>query len=58
MVVVPPLRNVSLITQIATGIGSGLSALVSNIFLDTTGGTTSLSVFGGIIVVFAGVSLA
>ena len=47
-----------MITQIATGIGSGLSALVSNIFLDTTGSTTQLSVFGGIIVVFAGVALA
>ena len=46
------------ITQIATGIGSGLSALVSNIFLDTSGSTTQLSVFGGIIVVFAGVALA
>ena len=46
------------ITGIATGVGSGLAALVSNIFLDTTGETTKLSVFGGVIVIFAGVSLA
>lgn len=48
------------LTQMATGIGSGLTALVSNIFLETdaTSGTTSLSVFGGIIVVFAGIALA
>lgn len=46
------------ISGIASGIGSGLTALVQNIFLDTTGDTTKLSVFGGVIIVFAGVSLA
>lgn len=46
------------ITGIATGIGSGLTALVSSIFLDTTGETTKLSVFGGAIIIFAGISLA
>lgn len=46
------------ISGIASGIGSGLTSLVGNIFLDTTGETTKLSVFGGVIVVFAGVSLA
>lgn len=47
------------ITQVATGIGSGLQALVSNIFLETgTGGAQTLSVFGGMIVVFAGIALA
>lgn len=46
------------LTQMATGIGGGLQALVSNIFLDTTGDTTQLSVFGGLIVVFAGIALA
>lgn len=43
------------ITGIATGIGQGLSTLVSNIFLQTSGG---LSVFGILVVVFAGISLA
>lgn len=49
---------VSGITGIATGIGGGLSELVQKIFIDTTGDTTKLSIFGGVIVVFAGISLA
>ena len=49
---------VSGITGIATGIGKGLSDLVQGIFLDGTGETTKLSVFGGVIIIFAGVSLA
>ena len=48
------------ITGIAGGIGSGLSELVQNIFLEvgTEGAVEGLSVFGGLIVVFAGVALA
>ncbi|MBO4940319.1 MAG: hypothetical protein J6D30_04795 [Clostridia bacterium] len=46
------------ISGIATGIGSGLSTLVSNIFLSTEGEVTKLSTFGGVIVIFAGISLA
>ena len=46
------------ITGIATGIGGGLSELVLQIFIDTTGDTQKLSIFGGVIVVFGGVSLA
>ena len=51
---------VSGISQMASGIGSGLTALVSNIFLETPQGSTTpqLSTFGGIIVVFAGIALA
>lgn len=49
---------VSGISQLATGIGSGLKSLVEAIFLDTTGNTPTLTTFGGIIVVFAGVALA
>ncbi len=50
---------VSGITGIASGIGSGLTNLVENIFLTTSeSGVTGLSTFGGVIVVFAGVSLA
>lgn len=41
------------ISQMATGIGSGLNALVNAIFLDTTGNSPVLSTFGGLIVVFA-----
>lgn len=47
------------ITGIASGIGGGLTALVKNIFLvEGTGGEMTLSVFGGLIIVFAGVALA
>lgn len=47
------------ITGIATGIGTGVSSLVQNIFITTgEGGAQALSTFGGVVVVFAGVSLA
>lgn len=46
------------ITGMATGLGEGLTALVTSIFLDSTGDTIKLSVFGGVIIVFAGISLA
>lgn len=49
------------LSQMATGIGAGLQALVTNIFL-TGAGTEQdpykLSIFGGVIIIFAGVSLA
>lgn len=44
------------ITGIAQGIGSGLTTLAQSMFLGTEPGT--LSVFGGLVVVFAGISLA
>lgn len=47
------------LTQMAQGIGTGLSELAQSIFLTTgEGGTTGLSVFGVLVVVFAGISLA
>lgn len=46
------------ISGMATGIGTGLSTLAKSIFLDTTAETNKLSTFGGLIVVFAGISLA
>ena len=47
------------ISGIASGIGTGLTELVQSIFLvEGTGGAMELSTFGGLIVVFAGVSLA
>ena len=54
---------ISLITAgiegIAGGIGSGLSTLVTEIFLTPgTDGVMKLSTFGGVIVVFAGIGLA
>lgn len=47
------------ITGIASGIGSGLTELVENIFLVAgEGGAMTLSVFGGVVIVFAGIGLA
>lgn len=50
------------ISGVATGIGQGLSTLAQSVFLQTTGtgesATTTLSVFGVLVVVFAGISLA
>lgn len=46
------------ITSIASGIGSGLTELAKSIFVTTSGETTTLSIFGGLVVVFAGISLA
>lgn len=53
---------VSGLTQLATGIGSGVSALAKALFFETVGtgetATQQLSVFGTLIIVFAGISLA
>lgn len=50
------------ITEVAKGIGAGFSTLAQSVFLTTTGegasATTTLSTFGVLIVVFAGISLA
>ena len=46
------------IQALGTGIGSGLSNAVSAMFTETSGGTTSLSVFGGVIVIFGAIALA
>lgn len=51
---------VSGITGLASGIGAGLTALVQAIFLEVgeNGTVEGLSTFGGLIIVFAGISLA
>lgn len=46
------------ITGVATGIGEGLSSLATSIFLSGTGDAQTLSVFGSLIIIFAGISLA
>lgn len=49
------------ITGIAQGIGSGVTSLVQNLFLTGEGTQASpyaLNVFGGVVVVFAGIALA
>lgn len=45
------------IEGIASGIGVGLTTLAKSLFLSGTD-TLALSVFGGLVVVFAGISLA
>lgn len=45
------------IKGLATGIGEGVSDLAQNLFLTGTGETQTLSVFGTLICVFAGISL-
>lgn len=46
------------ITGIAEGIGAGLSTLATSIFLSGEGEAQTLSTFGVLVVVFAGISLA
>lgn len=49
------------ITQLASGIGTGLMELIGAIFVTGTGTNESpytLTVFGGLIIVFAGIALA
>lgn len=45
------------ITNIAASVGQGLSTLATNVFLTGTGENQTLSVFGTLVVVFAGISL-
>lgn len=46
------------LTQMASGIASGLNGMVTDLFLTTTEGTTHLSTFGGVVAIFGGISLA
>lgn len=48
------------ISQMATGIGTGLGNLVENIFLKVgeNGEITGLSTFGSVVVIFAAIGLA
>lgn len=48
------------ITGLATKIGTGLSTMAQAAFLevDGTGAVTGLSTFGGVLAIFAGISLA
>lgn len=49
---------VSGITEYATGFGQGLASAVEAIFLTGEAGSQTLSTTGGLIVIFAGLSLA
>lgn len=49
------------ISSFAQALGSGISAIVKAVFLETTGtgadATTSISTFGVLVIVFAGIAL-
>ena len=54
---------VSGVTQMATGLGAGIKSIIESVMLTgtTTEGVftpTGLSVFGAVVVIFAGISLA
>lgn len=49
------------VTQMATGLAGGIVAMAKALFLEVnaeTGAVTGLSIFGGVIAIFAGISLA
>lgn len=47
------------LTGMATGIGTGLNDAVTKLFVATAeGGAQSLSVFGSVVAIFAGIALA
>lgn len=46
------------LTAYGQGIGQALSSIVSAMFIDNSGSTPVLSTFGGIVIVFAAISLA
>lgn len=48
------------ITDLATGIGTGVNGFVKDLFLevDAQGAITGLSTFGGVIAIFGGIGLA
>lgn len=51
---------VSGISELATGIGSGVNGFVTDLFLKTgdNGAITGLSTFGGVVAIFGGIALA
>lgn len=48
---------ISGLTTFGQGIGAGLQAIVTSMFIDSTGGTDQLSVFGGVVAIFAAIGL-
>lgn len=45
------------IQSFGSGLASGINSLVSGLFIDSTGTTQKLSVFGGCIVIFGSIAL-
>lgn len=48
------------VTDLATGIGTGVNGFVKDLFLevDAQGAITGLSTFGGVVAIFGGIALA
>ena len=46
------------LSTMASGIATGLKDMTTALFLETSGETTQLSTFGGVVAIFAGISLA
>lgn len=46
------------ISGLAQGIGSGLNEMAQALFIDGTGDSQKLSMFGGIVAIFGGIALA
>lgn len=44
-------------TSFADGLGTGIGSFITKLFLDTSGSTPTLSTFGGLVIVFAAISL-
>ena len=50
---------VGAIEELATGVASGISSMAAALFLEETeGAVTGLSVYGGIVAIFAGLALS
>lgn len=45
------------LTSFAAGIGGGLNEMAESLFIVTSGTTSSLSVFGGLCIIFAAIAL-
>lgn len=45
------------LVEFGTALGGALSSMVSSIFLTGTGDTQTLSTFGGMVIIFAGIAL-
>lgn len=49
---------ISAISSLGQGVAVGIKDTVTALFLDTTGNATTLSTFGGVLAIFAGLALA
>lgn len=48
---------ISGLTTFGQGIGAGLQTIVTSMFIDSTGDAQKLSIFGGVVTIFAAIGL-